>query len=91
MNVPTKPWVLWSHDPCPEGGWGIYGEFDTKEEAIEAAKRHHEEWEERHRRMVDHHMKDPLPDGTPWTWACECYDGCMVTPSSVFGIYTPKE
>lgn len=77
-----KPWLLWAHDPCPEGGWHTRGEYDTKEEAIEAAKALDAAEEKRHLEMVEY-CKD---DDHPWQRGSNCYDGCMVTPSAVFSL-----
>jgi hypothetical protein len=80
----NKPWLLWTHDPCPEGGWHISGEFDTKEQAIEAAKKLDADAEKRHQEMVEFcKQEDPA---RPWRRGDECYDGCMVTPNEVFKI-----
>lgn len=83
-GYPTgKPWLLWAHDPCPEGGWHISGEFDTQEEAILAAKAQDAHEEKRHREMVEHCKNGNL---RPWQRGDNCYDGCLVTPSEVFMI-----
>lgn len=77
-----KPWILWTHDPCPEGGWHIRGYFDTKEEAIAEAKAQDAHEEKRHQEMVEF-CKD---DERGWSRGDNCYDGCMVTPNEVFRI-----
>lgn len=79
-----KPWLIWAHDPCPEGGWHIRGDFDTKEEAIEAAKALDASEEKRHQEMVESCRKDGR--GREWQRGDNCYDGCMVTSNEVFRI-----
>lgn len=81
----SKPWLLWTHDPCPEGGWHIRGEFDTQEEAIQEAKTI-DAFERKHHLEMVEFCKD---DSTPYSGGC--YDGCMVTPSEVFRIDWVKE
>lgn len=72
-------WLVWTHDPCPEGGWHIMGEFDTQEEAIEKAKAHHEREME-----FNKGMHADMPD------YIGCYDACMVTPEAVFRLDVPQ-
>ena len=91
LHIPEKPWLLWEHDPCPEGGWHIGGSFDTKEEAIAAAKLRHEEASKRHQEMVEY-IKKKESEGRPdreWLWEDNCYDGAIVTPNFVFKIDSP--
>lgn len=77
-----KPWLLWAYDPCPEGGWSIRGEFDTKDQAIEAAKFLHAKENRHHQEMVEFCKDSPMP----WSSSSGCYDGCMVTPNAVFRL-----
>lgn len=79
----NKPWLLWVHDPCQEGGWGVSG-FDTREAAIEAAKARHAQADVHFERMVEYCKKTEGRD--PWLREDECYDGCMVTPGFVFRL-----
>lgn len=79
----SKPWLLWEHDPCPEGGWSVAG-FDTREAAEAAAKFRHEEAEKRHLEMVQYCEETKSPD--PWLRSDNCYDGCVVTPGIVFRL-----
>lgn len=89
----TKPWLLWAYDPCPEGGWRIEGGFDTREEAIETAKKRHAVAEEQFQDMVEHMQEEfeATGFGTPWKRENECYAGCVVTPGVVFRLDAPKE
>jgi len=74
----SKPWLLWTHDPCYEGGWHISGEFDTEEEATQAAKEQHE----RELKCLEDIRKES-PDYVG------CYDVTMVTPGAVFTLEAP--
>lgn len=87
----TKPWILWEHDPCPEGGWHIGGFFDTQDEAMTAAKKRHEEAFKRHWEMVEYLKKKENDSGIKreWVWGNNCYDGAIVTPNAVFQINDP--
>lgn len=78
-----KPWLLWVHDPCVEGGWCVSG-FDTEEEAIAAAKIRHAQAEVNFQQMVEHCKNDNRRE--PWVRENECYDGCVVTPGLVFRL-----
>lgn len=80
----TKPWLLWVHDPCYEGGWHILGQFDTKEAAIEAAKANHEAEEKHHFDMVEYCKTRDRPE--PWKRSDNCYDGCIITRGEEFRI-----
>ncbi len=75
-----RPWLLWVHDPCMEGGWHIRGGFETREEAEAEAKAQHE------REMKDiEDMRKDYPEYHP------CYDGCAVTPGFCFELDVPQE
>lgn len=80
IDVGHRPWLLWVHDPCPEGGWHIQATFDSQEDAIAAAKANHE----RELRDLEEMRKD-MPDYNG------CYDGCMVTSREVFRIHTETQ
>lgn len=79
-----KPWLLWTYDPCPEGGWHLAAEFDTKEEAIKAAEETHKIQDERHRDMVEHCKKEG--PRRLWSRKSNCYEKCIVTGGEVFRI-----
>lgn len=81
FEILKKPWLLWEHDPCVEGGWDVSG-FDTREEAIAAAKVRFDMAEANFQTMVEHCKKDGRLE--PWVRENECYDGCVVTPGLVF-------
>lgn len=78
-----KPWLLWIHDPCQEGGWSVGG-FDTQEEAIAAAKARHAQAEVNFQQMVEYSKNNSWPE--VWTRENECYDGCIVTPGLLFRV-----
>lgn len=88
MMIPNlescKAWLLWEHDPCPEGGWSIHSQYDTKEEAEAAGKLLDIEKERQFLQMVAFCEKQVNHE--PWVRSNECYDGCMVTPRPVFMI-----
>lgn len=79
----SKPWLLWQHDPCQEGGWSVRG-FDTYEAALKAAEFIHTEAEKGFQHQVEF-MKESRPDD-PWKRSDECYDGCVVTPGVSFRL-----
>lgn len=79
---PRKDWLLWTYDPCPEGGFHIAGEFDTREEAEAAAKALHEEKEKSFQGMVERMKKR----GINWERSNGCYGGSLVTPGAVSSI-----
>lgn len=86
----TKPWILWTHDPCPEGGWHVRSMYDTQEEAIAAADRLHEEEERHYREMVEHCKEEEVPPKR-WPRRYHCYDKCVVTPGVVYERVAPKD
>lgn len=79
-----KPWLLWTHDPCPEGGWRLAGEFDTQEEAVQAARETHKREAEQHRGTVEHGLEENRTFKSIWTHDMNCYDKCIVTGGEVF-------
>lgn len=87
MNFPNlnefKPWILWTYDPCMEGGWAIQSQWDTREEAEAAAKVYDEMMEKNLETMIDHCNKE---EGRkePWVRENECYAGSIITPGPVF-------
>lgn len=81
-----KPWLLWTHDPCPEGGWHLAGEFDTQEEAVQAARVYHQEQKKRHQDMVEHCLEGDRKFKTIWLHGMSCYDKCKVTGGDVFNL-----
>jgi len=83
LTKTTKPWLLWAHDPCPDGGWSLRGEFDTKEEAIKAAQTLHAREEKLHQEMVEEHKQEGFD---PWKRGDNCYDRCIVTGGEAFSL-----
>jgi len=81
----SKPWLVWTYDPCPEGGWRIAQGHDTQEEAIAAAKALHEketkEIQERRERFAAKGHK----------LFFTCYAEVMVTPGEVFSMELESE
>lgn len=71
-------WLVWTFDPCQEGGWHIRERWPTEAEAVEAAKKVHA-WEKADYEAI---LKDH-PTYRP------CYSKCMVTPGPVFEMDMP--
>ena len=69
-------WLVWVHDPCPEGGWHVHMTCDSMEEAVAETKKHNAEEK---KRLAE--MKADDPECDHW-----CYDRAMVTPEAVFKI-----
>jgi len=86
-NEKLRAWILWAHDPCPEGGWHIRGSYDTQDEAIREAKTLHA----REVRIYMDTLNDPDrdPDRERPAWGFFCYDACMVTGGEVFSLDGP--
>lgn len=80
MESRSKPWLVWTYDPCPEGGWHIASGHDTQDEATAAAKAIHEkeakEFQERKERFEAKGRK----------LLFNCYAEVMVTPGQVFSM-----
>ena len=83
MKVFEKAWIVWTHDPCMEGGWHVHGEFDTKEEAVKAAQEHDAEEEARFQKILHGNTRGHTRRRIR---SICCYDGCIVTPAPVFKI-----
>jgi Predicted metal-dependent hydrolases with the TIM-barrel fold len=87
MSIPDltefKAWILWTYDPCVEGGWQIQSQWDTREEAEAAAKVFDSFREKNLADMIEHCSKE---EGRrePWVRENECYAGSMITPGPVF-------
>lgn len=78
-------WLVWTHDPCPEGGWHIYMTCDTLEDATiklkeknEQEKRRFKEYNEEEKERI----KEIVGDGPVYV----CYDEGMITPEAVLKV-----
>lgn len=74
------PWLVWAHDPCPEGGWSIIEGFETQDEAVNFAKAHHTD----EQKNLAHKEARFAERGQKVLF--HCYSGVMVTPGEVFSL-----
>lgn len=87
-----KEWLLWTYDPCPEGGWQIHGRFKTQEDAVQAAQDHHSNrGEARVEEMRKYMLEKPECHVQFRGYRSSCYERCIVTPSEVYSIEFKKE
>jgi hypothetical protein len=76
----SKAWLVWTYDPCPEGGWHIAHGHDTQEEAIAAAKELHE----KETKKLQERKEQFEARGRKLLFTC--YAEVMVTPGQVFSM-----
>lgn len=78
------PWLVWTYDPSPEGGWHIAQGADTQEAAVAAAKALHEKETQEHKRKTER----MAARGHKLLFSF--YAGVMVTPGAVFSLEAQK-
>lgn len=83
--TPDAKFLIWSFDPCYEGGWNVEDSALTIEEAQEKCKRVHEAGLARIQGFIEYFKgKERDDDRDPKVMAC--YSKAMITPIAVFEI-----
>ena len=74
--------LIWTHDPCREGGWHIQSHAMTFEEAKKRAEENHQRELENFERVKESGLEH-RPE------ILICYDTTMVTSAALFKIKLP--
>lgn len=84
-------YLIWTHDPGPEGGWHIHDRKETFEEAKKCAEVYHEEQIKDLAEYIEFRKKEHEERGLPMPPTMWWYDKVMVTSAGVFELEMKRD